>query len=201
MNEIVPGVFHWTTRHPGIGMDVSSYFVEGPDTLLDPMVPAEGLGWFGADGAGVPQRIVLTNRHHLRDSEAFDAEFGCSVHCNAAGLHEFAGGADVEGFFVGDEVAPGVVAHEMDAICPDDTALHIGAGPGLLAFADALIHIGEVRFVPDFLMDDPPAVKLGVVAAARRLAELGFDGLLFAHGDPVAEGGKAALQDFLDRNG
>ena len=50
-------------------------------------------------------------------------------------------------------------------------------------------------------MDDPPAVKRGVVAAARRLAELDFDGLLFAHGDPVAEGGKAALQGFLDRNG
>jgi len=200
--EIHPGVFWWTVPHPRIQQDVSSYYLAESGTRLDPMIPAEGLGWFGADAAGIPQRIVLTNRHHLRDSEAFDGKFGCSVHCNAAGLHEFANGADVEGFFVGDEVAPGVVAHEMDSICPDDTALHIAAAPGLLAFADALIHIGgEVRFVPDFLMDDPPAVKRGVVAAARRLAELDFDGLLFAHGDPVAEGGKAALQCFLDRNG
>ena len=200
--EIHPGVFWWTVPHPGIQRDVSSYYLAESGTLLDPMIPAEGLGWFGADGAGIPQRIVLTNRHHLRDSEAFDGEFGCSIHCNAAGLHEFASGPDVEGFYVGDEVAPGVVAHEMDSICPDDTALHIAAGPGLLAFADAIIHIdGEVRFVPDFLMDDPPAVKRGVVAAARRLAELDFDGLMFAHGDPVAEGGKAALQGFLDHNG
>jgi hypothetical protein len=200
--EIHPGVFWWTVHHPRIRQDVSSYFLAESGTLIDPMIPDEGLGWFGGDGDGVPQRIVLTNRHHLRDSEAFDAEFGCSVHCHSAGLHEFANGPDVDGFFIGDEVAPGVVAHEMNSICPDDTALHINAGPGLLAFADAVISVGgEVTFVPDFLMDDPPAVKRGVVAAARRLAGLDFDGLLFAHGDPVAEGGKAALRDFLERSG
>jgi hypothetical protein len=200
--EIHPGVFWWTVRHARIQQPVSSYFIVESGTLLDPMVPEEGLEWFGADGAGVPERIVLTNRHHLRDSEAFDAEFGCSVHCNDAGLHEFANGPEVEAFFVGDEVAPGIVACEMNSICPDDTALHISAGPGLLAFADALVNIGgDVTFVPDFLMDDPPAVKRGVVAAARRLAELDFDGLLFAHGDPIPEGGRDALGTFLDRHG
>ena len=200
--EIHPGVFWWTVPHPRIKQEVSSYFVAGSGTLVDPMIPPEGLDWFGGDGVGLPDRIVLTNRHHLRDSEALDDEFGCTVHCNQAGLHEFANGPDVEGFFVGDEVAPGIVAREMNSICPDDTALQIGAGPGLLAFADALIHVdGEVGFVPDFLMDDPPGVKRGVAAAARRLAELDFDGLLFAHGDPIPEGGKAALQDFLKRHG
>ena len=198
--EIHPGVHWWTVPHPRIQQRVSSYFLTDSGTLLDPMVPEEGLGWFKLGDPGVPQRIVLTNRHHLRDSGAFDGEFGCSVHCNQAGLHEFANGPDVEGFFIGDEVAPGVVAHEMDAICPDDTALHIGTGPGLLALADAVIHVaGEVTFVPDFLMDDPPAVKRGVLEASRRLLELDFDGLLFAHGDPIAEGGKAALQGFVDR--
>ena len=199
--EIQPGVFWWTVPHPRIQQDVSSYYLADSGTLLDPMIPAEGLEWFGSDGAGIPQRIILTNRHHLRDSEAFDAEFGCSVHCSDAGLHEFANGPEVEGFFIGDEVAPGVVAHEMNSICPDDTALEIRAGAGLLAFADALINMGGVRFVPDCLMDDPPAVKRGVVAATRRLVELDFDGLLFAHGAPITEGGKAALHDFLAANG
>jgi hypothetical protein len=200
--EIHPGVFCWKVEHPRIKQPVSSYFIAQSGTLIDPMIPPEGLGWFGSDSPGIPQRIVLTNRHHLRDSEAFDNEFGCSVHCNQAGLHEFANGPDVDGFFIGDEVAPGVAAREMNSICPDDTALQIDAGPGLLAFADALIHIGgEVTFVPDFLMDDPPTVKRGVVAAATRLAALDFDGLLFAHGDPIREGGKAALQAFVNRNG
>jgi hypothetical protein len=199
--EIQPGVFWWTVEHPRIKQPVSSYFIAGSGTLIDPMIPPEGLAWFGSDVTGIPQRIVLTNRHHLRDSEAFDNEFGCSVHCNQAGLHEYANGPDVDGFFIGDEVAPGVVARQMNSICPDDTVLQIDAEPGLLAFADALIHMGgEVTFVPDFLMDDPPSVKRGIVAAAIRLAALDFDGLLFAHGDPIREGGKAALQEFVERN-
>jgi hypothetical protein len=58
-----------------------------------------------------------------------------------------------------------------------------------------------VSFVPDFLMDDPPAVKRGVVGSVRRLCELDFDGLLFAHGDPLPTGGRAALEAFLERHG
>ena len=38
MNEIVPGLFHWTARHPKIGADVSSYFLVDSGTLLDPML-------------------------------------------------------------------------------------------------------------------------------------------------------------------
>ena len=199
--EIHPGVFWWKVPHPRIKQEVSSYFLAESGTLLDPMIPPEGLGWFGTDGVPVPDRIVLTNRHHLRDSEAFDDEFGCTVHCNQAGLHEFANGPDVEGFFIGDEIAPGVVAREMGAICPDDAVIEISAGPGLLAFADALIHVdGGVRVVPDSLMDDPPVVKRGIIASVTKLLQLDFDCLLFAHGDPIAEGGKAALQDFVDGN-
>lgn len=199
--EIQPGVLHWTAQHERIKQPVSSYYLAESGTLIDPMLPPEGVDWFGGDGPPPPQRIVLTNRHHLRDSARFDAEFGCSIHCNDAGLHEFANGPDVEGFFIADEVAPGVVAHGMDAICPDDTVLHIAAGDGLLAFADAVINAGgEVGFVPDFLMDDPARVKRGVVEAARRLCELDFDALLFAHGDPLPTGGKRALEDFVERS-
>lgn len=199
--EIQPGVLHWTAYHERIKQPVSSYYLAESRTLIDPMLPPDGLDWFGGDGPPPPQRIVLTNRHHLRDSARFDAEFGCSIHCNDAGLHEFANGPDVEGFFVGDEVAPGIVAYEMGGICPDDTTLHIAAGDGLLAFADAVIHVGdEVRFVPDFLMDDPETVKPAIVAAARRLCELDFDALMFAHGDPLPSGGKQALESFVERS-
>jgi hypothetical protein len=199
--EIQPGVLHWTAVHPRIKQRVGSLYVTAAATLIDPMIPDEGLDWFGGDGPPIPQRIVLSNRHHLRDSAAFEAEFGCSIHCLDAGLHEFANGPDVEAFFIGDEVAPGVVVHEMGAICPDDTALHIDAGSGVLAFADAVIHFGgEVGFVPDSLMDDPPNARRGVIAAARELCGLDFDALAFAHGDPIPSGGKRALEDFVARN-
>lgn len=27
MNEILPGVYHWTKLHPGIGMDVNCHYL------------------------------------------------------------------------------------------------------------------------------------------------------------------------------
>lgn len=197
-SELQPGVFWWTAIHPNLGIEVSSYYLADSGTLIDPLVPSEGLEWFGVDGRPVPQRIVLTNRHHLRDSPRFDAEFGCSIHCHAAGLHEFADGPDVEGFYFGDELAPGVVAHEVDTICPEETALHVSLGDGLLSVADGVVNYGGLRFVSDRLLGDAPEeVKRGLREAYARLSELEFDGMLFAHGHPIPTGAKDELRKFV----
>jgi glyoxylase-like metal-dependent hydrolase (beta-lactamase superfamily II) len=196
MEEIAPGIFYWKALHPSIGAEVSSYFLADSATLLDPMVPPdEGLDWFDDHR---PERIVLTNRHHHRETERYRERFGVAVLCNRVGLHEFENGPEVEGFSIGDEVAPGVTAHEFGAICPDDTALHIAQGSGFVAFADSLIRYDGLGFVPDRHMDDPAQVKRDTRAMARDLLELDFDGLLFAHGDPQPSGGKAALRDFAE---
>jgi hypothetical protein len=197
VQEILPGLYHWTAFRRRIGSDVSSYFVAEPRVLIDPMLPDEGLDWFR--GGREPERIVLTNRHHYRRSGEFVEAFGCAVLCHESGLHEFEDGPEVEGFATGDEVADGIVALEMGAICPDDSVLGIAVGEGALAFADGLIHPGEgkVGFVPDFLMDDPPEVKRGVREACRRLLDRRFDALLFAHGDPIPSRGRAVLESFV----
>jgi hypothetical protein len=198
MQEMRTGLHHWTATHPRIQMQVSSYFVEPSRTLIDPMVPPDaGLEWFRDHP---PERIVLTNRHHYRDSAAFADEFGCPVLCHEAGLHEFEDGPDVDGFSFGDRLADGIVALEVDAICPEETALLIDIEGGALAFADGLIRYGgELGFVPDQLLgDDPDAVKRGLVEAFARLAEHDPDCLLFAHGDPLLGGGGEALRRFVD---
>jgi hypothetical protein len=196
MDEIAPGVFHWKGLHPRIKVEVSSYYLADAGTVLDPMVPSdEGLDWF----EGRPlDRIVLTNRHHYREADRYRERFDLPVACNASGLHEFEGGPQVDGFSIGDEVAPGVTAHELDSICPDDTALHIAVGPGFLAFADGIMRYGDLGFVPDQYMDDPDEVKRGVYDRAAELLELDFDGLLFAHGHPQPSGGKEALRRFVE---
>src|SRR3954447_21888457 len=187
MEQIQPGVLHWTAYRDTIGADVHSYFHVPSRTLVDPMVPPEGIEALGAE----PRRVVLTNRHHYRDS----ARFGCSVLCHEAGLHEFDGG--VEGFAFGDELAPGVRALEVGVLTPEETALHLaGEGGGALAFADCVIRgrHGELGFVPDPLLgDDPAAIKEGLPAAFRRLwDELEFASVLLARGEPMAHGGRSA---------
>jgi hypothetical protein len=198
MDEIRPGILYWTAFHEGIGLDVSSYYLTDAATLIDPMTPPGGLDALAAVRA--PERIVLTNRHHLRHSPRFVQEYGCTVMCHEAGLHEFEDGPAVEGFRFGDELAPGVTAVEVDAICAEETALHIDTAEGILAFADGLVRWeGELRFVPDHLLgDDPEDVKQGLLRAYRKLLDHDFDSLLFAHGEPVLGGGRRALESFLE---
>jgi glyoxylase-like metal-dependent hydrolase (beta-lactamase superfamily II) len=144
-----------------------------------------------------PDRVLLSNRHHLRHSERFADEFGCVIECSKPGLHEFDDGPAVQGFDFGEEAAPGIEALEVGAICPDESALWI-RDPGALVIADGIVHRGgEMRFVSDGLLgDDPEGVKAGLRSSYSRLLDRDFDNLLFAHGDPLIGGGKAALRKF-----
>lgn len=193
MKEIVEGVFHWKARHPNIGVEVGCHFVAPSGTAIDPLLPAEGIEWF--EGREL-RRIVLSNRHHLRHAPELAGRFGCSILCHEAGLHEFAGGPEVEGFAFGERLADDVVALEMDAICPEDTVLRIEHGGGALLFADSLVHYGEVGFVPDRLIgEDPEGVKRKVRERCAALLEREqFEHLLFAHGEPLIGGGREALR-------
>jgi hypothetical protein len=197
VQEILPAVFRWTAFHEGIRQQVNSYWVESAAALIDPMLPEEGIEWF--ESRTRPQRILLTNRHHYRHSGEFVEAFGCPVLCPEPGLHEFERGPEVQGYRFGEALAAGITALEVGAICPDDGALELDAGDGALAFADGLVRYrGSLGFVPDHLMgDDPEGVKRGLRESLHRLLDRNFDNLLFAHGDPLIGGGKAALRDFL----
>ena len=162
-SEVVDGILHWKAFHERIRQDAHSYYLPSHRIAIDPM-PSEGLAGALAERGGV-ERVILTNRHHLRGAE---------------------------------ELAPGVTAHEVAAICPDDGALHIAIGPGALAFADAVIGLdGDLAFVPDFLMDEPDRVKPETTAALERLLELDFEAILLAHGHPIASGGKEVIRRFI----
>ncbi|MGO9790842.1 MAG: hypothetical protein ACLP8S_15505 [Solirubrobacteraceae bacterium] len=223
MKEILPGVFHWTAIHPKIHVEVSSYWLQEGGVLIDPVLPPDaGLDWFGQRSA-VPAAIVLSNRHHYRDSARFARRFGCSVHCNGAGLHEFTHGEQVEAFDPGDRLPGGILAYEIGGICPDDTALYLPVQRAL-AFADGLVRGGPhgqqgagdggtesgapdeaggaLGFVPDALMDDPPETKRLLLASFdRALAELEFEHILLAHGRPLVGNGRAALEELVRSGG
>jgi hypothetical protein len=199
MEEISPGLWHWTGRHAHIHAEVSSYYLVAEQVLLDPILPPEGLDWFRRD-AGEPQHVLMTNRHHDRDAWRLRDAFGCEVHCIANGVYEVEGRGPVTPFQFGDELPGGIVAHEVDAICPDETALYIPAHRAL-ACADGVVRgtgADGLTFVADELMDDPPETKQALCDSYRGLLELDFDRLLLAHGAPVITGGKAALRTFVD---
>jgi hypothetical protein len=199
VREIAPGLWHWTARHEHIGVEVSSYYLEVERVLLDPMIPAESLAWF--ETHGTPEHVLLTNRHHDRHAWRVRERFGCTVHCVRNGIHELDGRGPVEPFDFGDTLPGGAIVYEVDAICPDEAALHIPTYDAL-ACADGVMHYGEqLAFVPDRYMDNPEATKSALRAAYRGLLDLDFDLLLTAHGHPIIGNAKEALARFAGSEG
>jgi hypothetical protein len=201
MREISPGVFHWTAFHDGIGSEVSSYFLSDPAVVLDPLLPSDAEEVLESLAEhGPPQAILLTNRHHYRHCSPLVERFGIPVLASRPGMHEFSDEPRVGPFDFGTEPIPGVIAHEVAAICPDETAFEIPAARAV-AVADGVIHFDSpdlLGFVPDFLLgDDPEGVKRGLTESYWRLLELDFDHLLLAHGAPIVGDGKERLREFV----
>lgn len=197
MQEIASGIWHWTAFHEGIRAEVSSYYVEPLATVLDPMEPDEGLDWFA--GRNV-HRVCLTNRHHYRHADRFVARFDVPVFVDEPGFGDVEDRPGVRSVAFGAEIAPDITLHAIDPVWPDEGALHLRVGPGILAIADGAIHYGEeVGFVPDFLLEpEPERTKTLLATGYGRLLDLDFDVVLFAHGTPIAAGGKEALRAYVD---
>lgn len=197
LREVLPGVHHWTAMHPSIGMPVSSYYVESAGVLVDPKAPDEGLD--ALVGLGRPQQVVLTSGLHVRDSAGFADAFDCVVRAPRGAEPRVEGKLDAVPYDDGEEVAPGVVGLVIGRLAPDEGALHLQEERAIV-FADALNHYGNApTFFPDHLLgDDPPAVKRALTEAFESVLVREFDHLLFAHGDPIIRGGKAALRAFVN---
>jgi glyoxylase-like metal-dependent hydrolase (beta-lactamase superfamily II) len=190
MEEIAPGIRHWTARHPHTGMDASSYWLPDLGVLIDALaVPDEVEG---------VEEILLSNRHHLRGSLEAHERFHATVRAPRVGMHEFDDGDRIEPYDFGDRLAGGeVIAYEVNSICPDEAALFVPSAKAL-SVADGVTHYGEeLEFVSDYLMDAPEQTKKGLKRAYARLCdELDFEHLLPAHGTPIAGDGRERLREF-----
>jgi hypothetical protein len=200
VQQIVPGIFHWTALHEPVGTRVSSYLIEDARAVIDPKVPDEGLDALPVS----PSQVLLTSGHHLRDARIFADAFGIPIRASEAAIaHLGDAGGGITPWPAGTPtVAPGITALAVGVLAADEGALHIASGAGALAVADAVRAGSEgLGFFPDRLLgDDPQAVKRGLRAAlAGFIDSFSFDALLLAHGEPIATRGGEALRAFVAR--
>jgi len=192
MDEIAPGVLHWKAVHPNLGIEVSSYWFPELRLLLDPIaVPDE------VDGV---EHILLSCRHHTRDSLDAAGRFGATIQAPRTGMHEFGEDTPIQPYDFDDPLLGGAVtAHEVGGLSPDETALHIPPANALSVADGAMRYGDDLHFVPDQYMDDPDKDKADLKRGFGELADqLDFDVLLLAHGDPIASGGREALRRFAE---
>jgi glyoxylase-like metal-dependent hydrolase (beta-lactamase superfamily II) len=192
VDEIAPGIKHWKATHPNLGVDVSSYWIPELRLLLDPIaVPDEVEG---------VEHILLSCRHHTRDSLEAAERFGATVYAPRTGMHDYPDDTPIRPYDFGEALFDGAVTpHEVGGLSPDETALHIPS-VNALSIADGAIRYGdELDFVPDQYMDDPDKDKADLKRGFAELADqLTFDVLLLAHGEPYPSGGRDALRKFAE---
>jgi hypothetical protein len=200
--EIAPGLFHWSAVHPEIGVKVHSYYSSVERVVLDPLLPGPGgIGWLKKHGP--PEHIILTSRLHSRHSEKLVAAFGCTVWANRKGLFNLAPALKARPFDDGDTLPGDIRAVEIGVICPDESAVVIPRARAA-AVADGVVRRGNgpLTFVSDdLLVDDPrdaPRVKRALKAAYLKLAELEWNHLLMAHGNPWVGNGREALRAWAE---
>jgi len=193
IHEVMPGVLHWTARHPSARIESGSHYLVEEGILLDPIAPPEGLEWF--DGRRI-REILLTNRHHTRSAFELQDRLGVTVRAPQTGMHELP--ADrVQPYEFGEELRAGIRPHAISETWPDETALEI-PGHRAVAIADGVNNYDGLGFFADFLLgDDPEAEKQRLRDGfAKLVTEVEFDHLLFAHGHPIIGDGRERLRRF-----
>ncbi len=207
MNEILPGIWHWTTPNPHIGDTlVSSYWLDGPGVFIDPLLPQDaGIAFFESRPTR-PQAVVLTNRHHYRDSGRIAEHFDCRVRGPENGLHRFTEGEPVVGYRPDDELPGGLRPFLIGSLSPDEHGLHL-ASAGALWVGDTVVRSpseesSRIGWVPDSLMDDPGETRHGLLEAFSRVLEhYEFSHLLLAHGLPLVGDGRRELEALVREGG
>ena len=185
IEDIRPGLARWVTAHPEWKpeedhldesyRDVASVLHVAPDTLVlvDPLVP-DSL-WPELDGrieaAGKPVVVLTTIHWHARSRD------------DVAKRYDGRLGGEVQG------------VRAFDAGRQDEVALWLEKARAVV-LADAVVgdQQGGLRMSPWYKFD---AERQRTRLALRPLLELPIEIVLPAHGNPVLEGGKEALEQAL----
>ena len=75
-----PGIFTWGSTYADRPWDLNGYAITlyGCTVLVDPPAPEEG-DWPNFDALKHIDKIILTNRDHVRDSKLFQTRYGARL--------------------------------------------------------------------------------------------------------------------------
>jgi glyoxylase-like metal-dependent hydrolase (beta-lactamase superfamily II) len=215
VQELAPGLWRWTARHPEwhpgeFGARVGSYAVHDREgtILVDPLVAGDEAAILDAldDLVRGHLRIVITIPYHVRSAELLwrryhqRREAGIWGHRLAA--RRVAAGTAFRAVEPGDVLPGGIRAHGIGFPRPRaEQPLELPSHRAL-ALGDAIVEVGgELRVwqaTPD--TDRKRAwYAERLLPTFRPLAELDVDRVLVTHGEPVLSGGRAALARAFER--
>jgi glyoxylase-like metal-dependent hydrolase (beta-lactamase superfamily II) len=189
--EVIPGLWHWSIHNSNIGGHISSsqaVLTREGCVLVDPVrLDEAALGALPR-----PIAVLLTARCHQRAAWRYRRDLGAEVW-----LPEDATAADEEPdhTYADGQVLPGGLRafRTPGPEWPHYSFLY-EADPGVV-FCSDLLSSDEagLHFINPAYHEDPAATR----ASVEHLLELQFGVICFAHGTPVTDDPKAALQAVL----
>ncbi len=192
--RISPTLLSWTIYSPEVHTDLtSSLFLTSE-------------GWWVIDPAEISKEvfesslekkpilgILLTNENHSRTAFALAKNLACFVYAHEATLGRM--DHDPDCFFKDNEILKGdlKVIHIPGATAGE--SCFYDKNQRLVAVGDALINLKKTgfAFLPDQYCQDTVQSK----KALRRLLDLEFDCMTFAHGEPLTLNARSRLQKLL----
>lgn len=212
MDELAPGLWRWTRRHPewhpvGFGDEVCAYALrdESGLVIVDPLVEGDDdseLAALEALAVGTV-RILITIPYHARSAEVVWKRLGGKgraaiyghVRCarrltDTSGFHAVAGG---------DTIAGGIRAHAIGKPRRMEIPFELPSQRALV-FGDAVVETGggTLRVWKQWETVSADWYRDRFLPTLRPLAELDVDRVLVTHGRPVLEDGAGALTRAFD---
>jgi glyoxylase-like metal-dependent hydrolase (beta-lactamase superfamily II) len=200
LDELRPGLWHWTTHHPEWKQDVGSVAYAGPDdlVLIDPLLPADDSLDSLVARVGKPVSVLVTIFWHTRSADVVAARHSARVLAPSGGKAAVTRRAPTtEAFRPGDPLPGGVeaiaTARSSEVVYWIPAHRAVVPGDVLLGAED-----GGVRLCPRGWLPESTTVER-LRTSLLPLLELPVTRVLVSHGEPVLRNGRAALEQALAR--
>jgi glyoxylase-like metal-dependent hydrolase (beta-lactamase superfamily II) len=204
VDEIGPGLWRWTGRHPEWGREVGCVYHEAADAicLIDPLLPREDERRFWSaldrdvERIGRPVEVLITIYWHTRDARAFAERYGGRVraHAPARAPIERRLGLAPRLFRPGDPLPGGIeafVARGSEVVFWLTTQRTLVTGDVILGSEAHGLELCPPSWSPRG--GGPARVRDHL----RALAPLPIERVLVSHGEPVVERAHAAFARLL----
>jgi hypothetical protein len=205
--EIVPGIWRWTARHPDwhpgeFGAEVASFALETGDDLLlvDPLLPEDGapvLDMLDRLAKGRTTNSLITIGYHVRSAEFLATRYGGRIHGPATCAKRLQDTSLLTELTPDTPGPAGTRAFAIGKPRRSERPLWLPSH-GALAFGDALVTNpgGELRMWAQDPLDDKVRrfYRQRLAPTLAPLLEVPVEHVLVTHGEPVVGGGAEALR-------
>lgn len=199
LTEVIKNLHCWSSFHEQWKIDFDSYALKTPGgvVFVDPMKPDPAVVK-SLEALGEPISVFLTNAHHDRDADWFRKRYDIQIYAHEKAKSDCDTKLDIL-VLNGERLPGGLKAIHLPGCTASELALYTKQAGGIVMLGDALLNLPNkgLSLLPDAYVEDR---KLAL-QSLRRLLDLNFKAITFAHGDPLVDNAKRQVARFVKNPG